>query len=157
MSRTRLSLAACVVALAGVSADAHAIDRGVSGLWYNRAQTGHGFDLTVVTPTTATVTWYTYNANGHPVWVAGVLTETAPGVLAGSVDYYQGMRFGVFDPSTNASLSWGELRFTFTSCERATVEYDGSLRYSDGSGFGSGTIELEKLAGVMGLTCSDPR
>lgn len=132
---------------------ASGIDRGVSGLWYNRSQTGHGFELTVVSPSSATVTWYTYNASGDPVWVAGVLSETSPGVLSGNVSYYDGMVFGQFNPSTNREFPWGTLRFTFSGCDNATVDYNGTLRYADGSGFGAGSIPLVKLASVLGQTC----
>lgn len=139
--------------LLAAGAPALAIDRGVSGLWYNPAQSGHGFELTVVEPATVAVTWYTYNANGAPVWVSGVLNETAPGVLSGNVSYYHGMVFGQFLPAENVAYAWGSLRFTFLSCNTARVEYNGTLRYQDGSGFGAGVLQVQKLAGVQDVTC----
>jgi hypothetical protein len=135
---------------------AGAIDRAISGLWYNSTQSGHGFELTVIGPSTATVTWYTYDANGTPIWVAGVLNESTPNVLTGSVSLYQGMRFGQFAPASNQGFTWGTLRFAFNGCHAATVEYDGTLTLVNGTGFGAGTLPLTKLAGVAGLTCGAP-
>lgn len=146
----------CCAVLVSLAAPASAINRGISGLWYNPAQPGHGFEITIVGPSTAAVTWYTYNASGAPVWVGGVLTETLPGVLSGNVDYYQGMRFGSFVPSQNQSFPWGTLRFAFTGCSVGAVEYNGTLRYQDGTGFGSGSMALVKLAGVQDLGCGAP-
>lgn len=54
----------CAV-LVSLAAPAFAIDPGVSGLWYNPEQSGHRFETTVVAPSTAAVTWYTYNAIGR--------------------------------------------------------------------------------------------
>jgi hypothetical protein len=132
---------------------ASAIDRAITGLWYNSAQSGHGFELTVIGANTATVTWYTYDANGAPIWVAGVLNESTPNVLTGSVAFYQGMRFGQFAPASNQSFNWGTLRFAFNGCTAATVEYNGTLTLGNGTSFGAGTISLSKLAGVAGLEC----
>lgn len=156
MSSNRLVqrvVSAATCALCAIAAPALALDRGVSGIWYNPAQAGHGFEITVVSPTSAAVTWYTYNADGAPVWVAGVLTESAPGVINGSVNYYHGMVFGQFVPGTNASYTWGSLRITFQDCSAARVDYNGVLRYSDGSGFGAGSVALQKLAAVPDVNC----
>lgn len=149
----RRVVAAVSLWLLAAGAPASAIDRGVSGLWYNPSQSGHGFELTVVAPGTVAVTWYTYNANGAPVWVSGVLDETAPGVLSGNVNYYHGMVFGQFVPGANVGYTWGSLRFTFLDCNTTRVEYNGTLRYQDGSGFGAGVLQLQKLASVQDVAC----
>lgn len=142
-----------LVCLACASPPNYAIDRGVSGLWYNPSQSGHGFELTVVSPATIAASWYTYTVTGRPVWVTGLLTEISPGVVSGPVFYYQGMRFGEFDPATNFAYSWGTLKFTFSGCDGAVVDYSGTLQFTDGSSFGAGSIPIQKLVGVQDLAC----
>ena len=146
-------LAFVFLALAGVRASA--LDPAVSGLWYNPAQNGHGFEITVVAPGTATVTWYTFSPFRGPIWVAGILQEQSPGVLSGPVDYYDGMQFGTFIPSDAVRYSWGTITMTLApgSCDQATLSYNGTLTYQSGESFGSGTIPITKLAGVDGLAC----
>lgn len=141
--------------LLALTSNAAAVDPAVSGLWYNPAQNGHGFEITVVAPGTATVTWYTFSPFRGPIWLAGVLEERSPGVLSGSLDYYDGMRFGTFVPSEATRYPWGTMTFALAagSCSRATVSYSGTLTYQTGEGFGSGSIPVEKLAGVSGLEC----
>lgn len=141
--------------LLAISSSAAALDPAVSGLWYNPAQNGHGFEITVVAPGTATVTWYTFSPFRGPIWVAGVLTEQSPGVLSGPVDYYDGMRFGTFVPSESVRFPWGTISVALApnSCDQATLSYNGTLTYQSGEGFGSGTIPIVKLAGVDGLVC----
>lgn len=135
--------------------DASALDRAISGLWHQPTQDGHGFEVSVVAPGTATVTWYTYDPFGVPLWVAGLLTETSPNVLQGDLTYFQGMRFGSFDPAQVRTLRWGTLRFEILggSCDRAQVSYASDLSYPTGERFGQGTIALQKLAGIDGVVC----
>jgi len=143
------------LALAGIGS-AHAFDRALSGLWYNPAQSGHGFEVTAVDADSASVAWYTYNKAGQPVWVSALLDETSPGVLSGNAQYVEGLRFGDFTGNRQVR-PWGTLKITFTDCETASAEYNGTLVLADGSNFGSGTVPLKKLAGVTGLACNGTR
>jgi hypothetical protein len=131
-----------------------AFDRALSGLWYNPAQSGHGFEVTAIDADTASVAWYVYNKAGNPVWVSALLDETAPGVLSGPASYIDGIKFGEFSSAGRQIKPWGTLKLSFADCETATVEYNGTLTLADGSGFGSGTLPLKKLAGVAGLACT---
>lgn len=131
-----------------------AFDRALSGLWYNPAQSGHGFEVTAIDADTASVAWYVYNKAGHPIWVSALLDETAPGVLSGPASYIDGIKFGEFTSGNRQIKPWGTLKLTFTDCETASVEYNGTLTLADGSNFGTGTLPLKKLAGVAGLACT---
>jgi hypothetical protein len=146
-------VAAAVAALAGVGS-AQALDAGLTGLWYNPAQSGHGFEVTVIDADSASVAWYTYNKSGDPIWVSALLDETAPGVLSGNAGYIEGIKFGEFTSGNRELLPWGTLKLTFTDCETGSVDYNGTLVLDDGTGFGAGTLPLKKLAGVAGASCN---
>lgn len=133
---------------------AAALDRAQSGLYYNPQQTGHGFEVTALDSRRAAVTWYTYTPGGAPLWLSGVLEEDANGVLQGGLSIYQGMRFGSFSPSTNQRQDWGTLRISFSDCNRGRVEYT-STQSSNGQAYGSGAIDIQRLAGVSGLACGN--
>lgn len=145
-------LLAGALALAGITS-AHAFDRALSGLWYNPAQSGHGFEVTAVDADTASVAWYTYDKQGNPIWVSALLDETSPGVLSGNAQYIDGIKFGEFTPENRQIRPWGTLKLTFANCSTASVEYNGTLTLPNGGTFGSGTLPLQKLAGVSGLDC----
>lgn len=147
------ALLAGALALAGIT-QAQAFDRALSGLWYNPAQSGHGFEVTAIDADTASVAWYTYNKNGAPIWVSALLDETAPGVLSGPASYIDGIKFGEFSSAGRQLKPWGTLKLTFSDCDTGSVEYNGTLTLPDGTGFGSGTLPLKKLAGVNGLSCT---
>ncbi len=51
--------------------------RPAAGLWFNPTRDGHGFDLEHVGSLIA-VTWYTYEADGTPVWYQGVGESANP-------------------------------------------------------------------------------
>jgi hypothetical protein len=150
------TLLAAALTLAGLS-QAQAFDRALSGLWYNPAQSGHGFDVTVIDPNAVSVSWYTYNKARQPIWVSSLLTETSPGVLSGQAQYIDGIKFGEFTGENRQVRPWGTLKLTFTDCDTASVEYNGTLTLPDGSTFGSGTLPLKKLVGVSGLACNGTR
>lgn len=141
--------------LLAASCSAMALDRGQSGLWFNPDQPGHGFEITAVTPDTASVAWYTFDPDGKPIWVSGLLTEGPAGVLSGDVSYIEGMRFGEFDDAASEVHPWGTLRVTFSSCNNATLAYDGTMLH-DGEAYGEGEFPLLKLAGVQGVGCGVP-
>jgi hypothetical protein len=147
------ALLAGALALAGIT-QAQAFDRALSGLWYNPAQSGHGFEVTAIDGDTASVAWYTYDKNGAPIWVSALLDETAPGVLSGNAQYIDGIKFGEFTGEHRQVRPWGTLKLSFTDCETASVEYNGTLTLPNGGTFGSGTLPLKKLAGVSGLACA---
>ena len=147
------ALFAGALLLAGIG-NAAAFDRALTGLWYNPAQSGHGFEVTAIDADTASVAWYTYNKSGDPVWVSALLDETAPGVLSGPASYIEGIKFGEFSSAGRQLRPWGTLKITFSDCDTASVDYNGTLVLSDGTGFGSGTLPLKKLAGVTGLSCT---
>ncbi len=121
---------------------------GISGSWYNRDQSGHGFVLEVLQGSKLNVYWYAYNLDGNQAWILGV------GDIDGdqaTVPVYitRGGRFGPdFDPETvERILDWGILSFEFDSCNSGTVTYDVEN--------GSGVLRIERLTAPAGLVCQD--
>ncbi len=130
------------------SSIAFQVDEGVSGSWYNPNQDGQGFVLEVLPNKILIAYWYTYNNIGRQVWLVGA------GQIVGNrvtVTMYQ-TSGGVFGPEFNPldvnKFIWGNITFTFDSCDTARVRYDSSL------GFGSNTVSIVRLTGIIGLRCS---
>lgn len=138
-----------------VSGRVQALDNGLTGIWHNPAQSGQGFEISVIAPTTAVVAWYTYSPFATPIWIVGVLQERTPGTLEGTMSYYDSMRFGSFNPAERREYTWGSLsiRFSGSDCNRANVSYNGALTFQTGEGFGSGTLPIEKLVTPVSVAC----
>lgn len=120
------ALLGAALALAGIT-QAQAFDRALSGLWYNPAQSGHGFEVTAIDADTVSVAWYTYNRNGAPIWISALLDESPAGVLSGNASYIDGIRFGEFSSAGRQLKPWGTLKLTFTDCDTGSVDYNGTL------------------------------
>jgi hypothetical protein len=131
---------------------AHAqLDASYSGLWFNTAQSGHGLEVTLLSPTSATVTWFVYDGQGNPVHLGGVgevsgSTITVPAFIS------RGMRFGSFQTSDNRTEAWGTLVVSFTSCNAAQLQWTSNYTLN-GFNFGNGSMPLSRLTTVSTLPC----
>lgn len=142
--------------LAALAPVAHAqIDPSQSGLWFNPAQNGHGVEVTMLSPTSGTLTWFVYDGQGRPLHLGGVGTVTG-NRLTVPVTYNRGMRFGTFVSADNRSDAWGEVSVTFTGCNTAQLEWTSSYTL-DGFSFGNGSMPLTRLTTVAGLPCGKRR
>ena len=112
---------------------------GVTGNYYNPAQSGHGVNIEVLDAERAIVTWYVYDHDGNPmtIYVEGHIEENR---IAGTAYAPRGMRFGRFDPAELQVPVWGRVELEFANCAR------GTLRWSSPVGFGAGSVELHRLA-----------
>ena len=119
---------AAALALAAHQAAAFEVTREFSGLWLDRNILGHGINIDIINGTqgkTAAVVWYTFAANGAPLWVAG----SAP-VAGTSFDVPVYTLSATVQPGPFGSAGGGEfhafgtLHFDFSSCDAATVSYD---------------------------------
>jgi hypothetical protein len=133
-------------------AGARDIDKTFTGSWYNAAQSGHGFAVEVLPDGRAVIYWYVYNPDGTPTFLLAVGNITGNTVQA-DVYHQTGMPFGTFDNSNLVQTLWGTLTFTVNSCTSATLSYSSTMSI-DGEPFGSGTIQLTRLASVAGLKCT---
>lgn len=136
------------VALLLLASSAHAaLPGGLSGTWYNPAQSGHGVSLEVVAGDRAVALWHVYDSEGKP------LTLYVDGRIDGrhidGVAYAPtGMRFGAFDPATLQLPVWGEVDIDVASCSQATLTF-----VAQDPALGAGQIELTRLTRAAGLDC----
>jgi murein DD-endopeptidase MepM/ murein hydrolase activator NlpD len=123
-----------------------------SGLWYDPAQSGHGFTLETVEvggTLHLLAVWFTY-LDGAPRWIHGIAPivgnrATMPASIA------KGGRFPPgFDPASVAAEPWGTLEFTFDGEASGRVTWT-----SDRPGFGDGSLALTRLAGPADINLDD--
>ena len=123
------------------------IKPSLSGSWYNSLQDGHGLSVEVLSSTTTVIYWYVYNPDGTPTFLITV-GENQGNVTSGTTYIQTGMKFGEFDPAVYEQTVWGTVTLTFWDCNNAELEYSSNLPQ-----FGSGTIEMTRLASIKGLHC----
>ncbi len=123
---------------------------GISGAWYNPAQSGHGLSVELHSPTKAIVFWMVYDPDGNPVHL--YIDASVQGQSLGGPAYLsRGMRFGSFDRKEHQFLHWGEVNIKFLTCRDARLSYDASG--PAGEGYGEGQLPLQRLLGIAGLPC----
>lgn len=114
-----------------------------SGLWFNPAQSGHGFTLEVIDAGGVphlSVAWFTY-LDGAPRWLFG-LAPIANGGATVPVLLSDGGQFPpAYDPADVEFAPWGTLRFTFTGESAGRVEWQSTIE-----GFGNGALDLQRVA-----------
>ena len=126
------------------------IGPGMTGMWFNPQQSGHGFTIEVLagTPLQLLVSWSTFSPAGGQSWILGL--GAANGTQA-TLQGYQGLG-GRFPPNFDAANvhvdPWGTLIFTFFDCNHAHVDWASTT-----PGYGSGSMDLERLTKPAGLTC----
>ena len=124
------------------------IGAGLSGVWYDPAQSGHGLFIEVLRDNRFLAGWFAFNPAGTAqAWFAGVGTYSGDTATITSVDMPTGGRWiPNFDPSSVAHNAWGALTFRFTDCDHGTVTFDSP-------NFGAGTMSLTRLTQPLGLSC----
>jgi plastocyanin len=135
------------------------INGTTSGAWYNPEQSGQGFLIQTYDPNVFVAIWFVFTPDGNPQWVYGQGTfDSTSNVTTIPAAIYSGAKF---PPNYNADdrvqTSWGNLTFTFTDCNTATVSWA-----STAPGYGtldannnySGNMTLTRLAGISGYACT---
>ncbi|HSX60530.1 MAG TPA: hypothetical protein VLF18_10055, partial [Tahibacter sp.] len=125
-----------------------------SGVWFEPARSGYGFNLEVIEQgdgSRALVTyWYTYRPDGSPLWLSGV---GRPGGGAVRVDLYQGGGSGAqfpfnFIADSVTQTRWGTATLRFTSNNTVEVTYTPEV-----SGYAAGSANLVRLTELAGRSC----
>ena len=136
----------------------------LSGNWFNPAQGGHGFQLeftnqpddTIPIENELVAIWFVYAPDGSGQnWIfaqgpydALTSTVTVPATI------FHGPKFPFpltnYDPSALQGTlgDWGTVTFTFSDCDNGTATW-GSIV----SGYGSGTIPIQRLTRIAGTSC----
>jgi uncharacterized repeat protein (TIGR01451 family) len=124
-----------------------------SGVWFEPARSGYGFNLEVIEQgnSRGLVTyWYTYRPDGSPLWLSGV-GRAADGVV--SVDLYQGGGSGAqfpfnFVADAVTQTLWGRATLRFTSNNTLDVSYQPVV-----GGYAAGSASLVRLTELAGRAC----
>ncbi len=130
-----------------------AITPGISGSWYNPAQSGHGFNLEVINLSGNDVLlayWYVFDNSGNNLWVGGLSNGAISGNSATvNLNQTQGGMFPPnFDKTKITKPAFGTLTFSFTDCNTGTATWNPGV-----AGFPSGTMPIQRITSVNGLAC----
>ncbi len=115
---------------------------GISGLWYDPASNGTGFNL-IAAENGFFATYYGRNAAGGPLWL--ISTEVPTGTLKTNTQYTTilgATTAGTFSKPAYAVETWGQLDITFQSCNRATATLSGKD--------GTQKLNLQRLTTITG-------
>lgn len=123
----------------------------MSGLWYDPAHDGEGWDIQILSDSSAFVTWYTYDKTGRQVWLVG------SGHIVGNEIWVpefrvatEGTVFGpTFNPADILLAHWGSALFHFAGCDT------GGMSWSGPDGFGNGGLSTVRLTNLAGLDCDE--
>lgn len=127
-----------------------------SGVWFEPARSGYGFNLEVIEQgdgNRGVVTyWYTYRPDGSPLWLSGV-GRYSGGVVR--VDLFQGGGTGAqfpfnFVADAVTQTRWGSATLRFTSNNTLDVTYTPAV-----SGYAAGSASLVRLTELAGRACVD--
>ena len=124
---------------------------GMSGSWYNPEQSGHGLNLEFLADKRLVGYWYTFDANGVPVWLFLHGTYGATDARVEALEVEGGFFPPAFDPEMITKSSWGSIEFSFSDCSHASMSWD-----TDHPLFSSGEMEILKISPDVGIPCRDP-
>jgi hypothetical protein len=91
-------------------------------LWWATSEPGWGINLSHEGDTIF-ATWFTYDLDGAPMWLALTATKAGPGVYAGDLYRTSGARFDTFDPANVSLVKVGTASFTFADGNNAAFDY----------------------------------
>jgi hypothetical protein len=121
-----------------------------SGAWFDASRDGEGYFIYVSSSggqRSVTITYYTYD-NGKQMWLIGT-QQLTPGFSSVTVPMTvtTGTSFSNFNPAEVGRKDWGTLSLSFNSCDSGTITYASPE-------FGSGDVEISRVATVSGITCN---
>ncbi len=99
--------------------------------------------------------WFTFDNDGLPFWISGNATINASNptsVTVPAVYLTNGGFAGDFGANATAN-PWGTVTFEFPDCNHLTVTYASNGSQPSFVPTGSGTLNLQRLVSVNGLTC----
>jgi len=111
----------------------------LTGLWYDPALDGEGFNF-IVSDSQLVIVFYGYSLNGERIWLfsepfAGEIQAVKTLVI--KVFEFIGGTFDLPEPSQSARLPWGTVTIQFDDCSEGLVQLSG--------------IDGEKLSAIMPL------
>ncbi len=129
------------------------VTRSFSGAWDQINQESQGITLQVINrddgSRVAVAYWYTYGNDRKSAWYLGVGQIVDEHI---TFDLYNSEDVGFMEngkPGNNSVKSVGTMTMTFDSCDSGHVNFE--TGYSE---VGSGSFDIERLAGIMNMSCS---
>lgn len=126
-----------------------AIGPGITGAWFDPAQSGHGLFIEVLNDNRFLAWWFAFNPAGtEQSWFGGVGTYS--GNAATITDEYPaigGRWIPNFDPSRIVNSAWGTRTIAFTDCNHGRVDFNSV------AGYGTGSMNLVLMTQPAGLSC----
>jgi hypothetical protein len=120
----------------------------LSGSWADPSHDGEGYNLEILANGQVVVYWFSYDPAGQRRWFFGVGEHQDGKLVFDDMQTSSGGIFGnQFDPLTVKYAPWGSLELEL-DCHSGTATYN-----SIEPGFGSGTLDLQRLTSVDQLEC----
>lgn len=118
------------------------------GSWFDEDNNGEGFVVSMVSPDTAVIYWFTYKPDGRQAWYFGVAELDGHRMIIQDLLEAKGGRFGPnFDPADVSFTSVGSLVLNFYENSKGKADY---LLNGD-----SGYMELARI--TQPYTSDDPQ
>ncbi|MGA8279053.1 MAG: trypsin-like peptidase domain-containing protein [Rhodanobacteraceae bacterium] len=126
------------------------ITAGITGSWFDPAQSGHGFSIEVLPGNVMLLYWYVFAPNGGQAWITAVgPIDGNTAVLDASMTLGSG---GRFPPHFNASAvhnePWGTITLSFTDCSNGEAGWQPIV-----AGYPAGSMPITRLTQPDGLSC----
>jgi plastocyanin len=131
-----------------VNAPAFSITPGITGLWYNSAQSGHGFDIEVLANHNMIGVWYVFDNAGNNLWLTGQGSYSGNTATLDAYSIAGGLFPPAFDQSRIVRTQWGTLTLKFTDCNTGSASWVPLV-----AGYVSGSLAITRLSAVSGLAC----
>lgn len=123
------------------------LSAGISGSWSDPVTDGEGWGIHAISRNRMLVYWFTYDNAGNQAWNAGVASVSGNQLILNGAHHAFGAHFGNdFDPDDVTRQSFGNLLFTFDSCNNGTMTFD--------TIHGTGTRTLRRITNISGITCT---
>ncbi len=120
-----------------------------SGAWYEPAKSGRGIYVQVQDDGRAFLVWFTFAANGEPVWMIGEGIQQGAELVFSTLQRPVGTRFGTgFNANDVRRETWGSARLSGDGCSGLTLSYS-----SVQPGYGNGSLALTRLTTPLGAGC----
>jgi hypothetical protein len=122
----------------------------ITGSWFLFARDGEGYNIEITgddLDPQLLAYFYTYDDDGNQMWLVGSGPANGDTAVV-PVQVTSGPDYGAYDPADVLREDWGTLTFKFTSKDTGTV-----VRASTMAGFGTTTVDIDRLTSVTGLAC----
>lgn len=127
------------------------IGAGVTGEWYNPAQSGHGFTVEILPGNRIVANWFVFDIVRQRTWIH------AEGTYEGDTANLRGYQItgegAVFPPNFDRSkvqtVNWGEFVLKFESCTQAQISWSTNRPEF----VANGQLSLRRLTVPLGINC----